>query len=325
MPSEYSPNFRIPVGTQVVLKRDFEARGAEGMCLKKAGSVGEVTEQPLTNDYSYVVAFADGTTAQARIHQLSVRRSMAPEREGMDREVSAYETHLILRVAMGSQAYGLSTADSDLDEKGIFLPPAEWHWSLHPLPEQIEFKRTPEGSFVHEQGAIESDDFCWWELQKFLHLAIRANPTALELLFAPECCVLHATDLGKQLLELRASFLSKYIFQTYSGYALSQFRRMKRARAAGKGHKPKHAMHLVRLLLSGISGLRNGVIQVDVTEHRDELLAMKSQEMPFEQVYRRALELEAEFQRELGSTSLPEKPDVETVDRFLVQARRSVV
>jgi hypothetical protein len=38
--------------------------------------------------------------------------------------------------------------------------------------------------------------------------------------------------------------------------------------------KPKHAMHLLRLLFSGIHALRAGEIRVDVAEHREELLAV---------------------------------------------------
>ena len=46
--------------------------------------------------------------------------------------------------------------------------------------------------------------------------------------------------------------------------------------------KPKHVMHLIRLLLSGIGILRHGVVQVRVEEHRDSLLAIRRGEMPSE-------------------------------------------
>jgi hypothetical protein len=39
--------------------------------------------------------------------------------------------------------------------------------------------------------------------------------------------------------------------------------------------KWKHAMHLIRLLISGIDILRNQRVAVDVGEHRDELLAIR--------------------------------------------------
>lgn len=212
--SEFSPQHRIPIGTQVVIRRDHEATLDGDTVIKPASSVGEVIEQPLTHEYSYQVRFADGAVAHARYRDLSIRRALAPEAEGGDREIEAYEEHLILRIGMGSRAYGLATEGSDTDEKGIFLPPAEWNWSIHPLPEQLEFKRTPSGSVVRNPGRIEGDDFCWWELEKFLRLAIRANPTALEVLYAPRAVIFAATGLGEELLAMRDAFVSKHIYQT---------------------------------------------------------------------------------------------------------------
>ena len=53
--------------------------------------------------------------------------------------------------------------------------------------------------------------------------------------------------------------------------------------------KWKHVMHLIRLLLSGISVLREGAVTVDVGDHRDRLLAIKRGEVPWEDVELRAL------------------------------------
>lgn len=324
----FSPQYRIPIGTQVVLRRDHSGQRTVSAStsedvVKKAGSVGVVQNQPLTHEYSYRVEFADGVTVAARFEHLAVHRLHAPDAEVAEREVDAYRGRLILRVAMGSHAYGLATENSDLDEKGIYLPPADWHWSLHPLPEQLEFKQKPTGEIVNSNQAIESDDFCWWELEKFLRLAIRANPTALEVLFAPERSRLHVTEWGERLLAIREAFLSTHIYQTYSGYALSQFRRMERRRQNKKPHKPKHAMHLIRLLISGASALRTGTISVEVGEHRDELLAMKSGTVSFESVHERALELDREFRAAVDASRLPERPNVEVIDQFLRDARRS--
>jgi hypothetical protein len=86
-------------------------------------------------------------------------------------------------------------------------------------------------------------------------------------------------------------------------------------------YKPKHAMHMVRLLLSGLHALRSGEILVDVGEHREELLTIRRGEKTFAQVQERAQELEKQFQEALPATVLPEKPDEERVDQFLIRAR----
>ena len=90
-------------------------------------------------------------------------------------------------------------------------------------------------------------------------------------------------------------------------------------------YKPKHAMHLVRLLHSGIAALETGEIRIDVAEHRDELLHIRNDGLPFEEVKRRALELDERFQQAFERTSLPEQPDYRRVDDFLIRARRRMV
>ena len=94
-------------------------------------------------------------------------------------------------------------------------------------------------------------------------LALKANPNVLETLWTP--LVLHTSPLADELRAMRGAFLSQHLFKTYSGYVLSQFRRMAAAVRVGNEYKPKHAMHLVRLLHSGIHALKAGEILVDVS------------------------------------------------------------
>jgi hypothetical protein len=89
--------------------------------------------------------------------------------------------------------------------------------------------------------------------------------------------------------------------------------------------KPKHVMHLIRLLLSGIRVLREGFVQVDVGEHRDQLLAIKRGEMGWDEVEAWRKVLHREFDRALEQTQLPERPDYERANEFLVKARRLAV
>ncbi|OWK39137.1 hypothetical protein FRUB_06219 [Fimbriiglobus ruber] len=159
-----------------------------------------------------------------------------------------------------------------------------------------------------------------WELEKFLRLALHANPNILETLWTP--VVLHADETGRELREMRDAFLSRHLYQTYSGYVLSQFRLMQKAVDRGSAFRPKHAMHLVRLLHSGIHAVTHGDIRVDVGEHRDELLAIRRGERTFAELRDRALELIRTFEAAFAATKLPEKPDTDRVNRFLIAARR---
>ena len=57
----------------------------------------------------------------------------------------------------------------------------------------------------------------------------------------------------------------------------------------------------------------------------DELVAVRRGEMPWEESEARRLRLHKEFDEALKETSLPERPDYERVNDFLVRARRAAV
>ena len=59
-----------------------------------------------------------------------------------------------------------------------------------------------------------------------------------------------------------------------------------------------------------------------VDEFRDQLLTIKRGEMPWEETEKWRLSLHAEFDRALADTELPERPDYERANEFLVKARR---
>ncbi len=301
-----APGFVIPAGTQVVLQASKVLPDDAGF--KKPGSVGVVVESPSNNEKPYLVQFADGHTVKAYFRELSLRR------QEVDNELAEVGEDLrpfiIYRGMVGSKAYGLATDESDDDVRGIFLPPARLHWSLYQLPEQIEW-------------ADDSKDEVYWELEKFLRLALKANPNVLETLWTP--LVLEADDTAHELRSMRGAFMSKHIYKTYSGYVLSQFRRMAKAYKRTSSYKAKHAMHLVRLLHSGITAITTGEIMIEVSQHRDCLFDIRSGKLSFEEVQKMALELDRRFQQAFETTSLPDQPDFKQVDAFLIRARKKMV
>jgi hypothetical protein len=87
----------------------------------------------------------------------------------------------------------------------------------------------------------------------------------------------------------------------------------------------KHAMHLIRLLLAGITVLRKGRGPVRVDEHRDRLLAIRDAAMPWDDVNAWRLALHRDFDAAYAATALPERPDYERANAFLIAARRSMM
>lgn len=301
-----NPNLILPVGTQVVTR--VEIKDSTSVSLR--GAVAVVIRSPTDNSHAYQVRFPNGVEATLRRHEFSIRKQFQNDglqQAGALSEFNLYEC-VIYRCVVGSRAYGLDNSSSDIDRRGIYLPPAEMHWSLYGLPEQLENKETEE---------------CYWEIQKFLLLALKANPNVLECLYTP--LVETMTQVAEDLLAIRSIFLSQLVYQTYNGYVMSQFKKLEQDLRTQGTIKWKHAMHLIRLLLSGVQILKEGFVPVMVEENREQLLAIRSGEMPWEEVNTWRLNLHQEFDAVFATTHLPERPDYEKANAFLIKARRSMI
>lgn len=142
----------------------------------------------------------------------------------------------------------------------------------------------------------------------------------MECLYTP--LVETKTPLADELLQMRGIFLSRLVYQTYNGYVMSQFKKMQ-ADLRNRGQvKWKHVMHLIRLLLSGITVLREAFVPVHVGDHRQTLLRIKRADMPWDEVEAWRLDLHRQFDRAFEETVLPEKPDYQRANEYLVRARR---
>jgi uncharacterized protein len=299
----------LPVGTQIVSRIQIEGQGGEVLCPR--GAVGTIIKMPDDGTHSYRVQFSNGVEAALRRPELAIRKHFQSEQTQSEDSIlvdlDLYD-FVIYRCIVGSRAFGLETDESDTDRRGIYLPPADAHWSLYGVPEQLEDQANQE---------------CYWELQKFLILALKANPNILECLYSP--LVELATPLAEELLAIRDSFLSRLVYQTYNGYVISQFKKLEQDLRNQGSIKWKHAMHMVRLLLSGATVLREGVVPVRVSQHREMLLAIKRGDVTWEEVNRLRLSLHKEFDAALAETKLPEKPDYTRANAFLVTARRAML
>jgi predicted nucleotidyltransferase len=274
------------------------------------GAVGVIMTAPNDRLGTYQVQLPDGRYIAVRRQEFRIRRSEARALPEPDRYklLEIYRPFIIYRCIVGSRAYGLDHDSSDIDMRGIYLPPADIQWSLQGAPEQLE------------QG--ETDE-CYWELQKFIGLALKANPNILECLYTP--LVEYASPIAHQLLAERSIFLSHLIYQTYNGYVLSQFKKLEQDVRTTGSLKWKHAMHLIRLLLSGITVFREGFVPVRVETHRDQLLAIRHGKLPWEEVNVWRLSLHKEFEAAFSATRLPERPDYERANTLLIAARRSMI
>ena len=305
----------LPVGTRVVTRAPVTCFAISGGGDKPAGSVGVVVRAPEDATHAYLVRFADGCEAGLHRLELSIlKQSYGEELEAaaaghaaVPADLEALRPCVILVCVVGSRAFGLDDAESDTDRRGIFLPPAELDWSLFGAPGQLEDLAGQE---------------CYWELRKFLLMALKANPNVLECLYTP--LIEHAEPIARELLAMRGAFLSRLLYKTFNGYVLSQFKKLEGDLRTRGQIKWKHAMHLLRLLGAGCVALETGELPVRVADDdRAELLAIKRGERTWEEINARRLELHARFEAAFATTTLPERPDYAAANDFLVRARRS--
>lgn len=121
--------------------------------------------------------------------------------------------NIIFECIGGSRAYGLNTATSDTDIRGVFVLPKEKFYSLDYI------------------GQInnETNDIVYYELRKFIELCLKNNPNILELLDIPEHCILKKHPIFDEIKS--DLFLSKLCKNTFANYAFTQ---IKKARGLNK-------------------------------------------------------------------------------------------
>lgn len=164
------------------------------------------------------------------------------------------DKHTVFLGLTGSHAYGMSRPDSDVDIRGVCIPPRRFRESHFYTFEQFT-ETTQTGSWGENSArAIEtllkhptagecyrrSDpfargngtvDLCVYDIHKFVALCAKNNPSFLEILFLPEDAFLFTTPAWDTLREGRQVFLSKEARHRYVGYAMGQLKRIETHRA----------------------------------------------------------------------------------------------
>lgn len=151
----------------------------------------------------------------------------------------------------GSNMYGTNTAESDIDKRGVCVPPKNV---------LLGFARN------FEQQEVPGEDTTIFSLKKFIDLAASCNPNIIELLYAPKDCVQTSHDTWKELLKHRDKFLSAEAFVTFCGYATSQLKRIQTHRGwllNPPTEKPRRADYGLEETGSGFRELVKGI---DITE-----------------------------------------------------------
>jgi len=159
-------------------------------------------------------------------------------------------TVIILTLA-GSHSYGMNTAESDVDVRGICVAPfdirissfhrfeqyqGEWPTDLE-MNMSFNDNRYKEVCYINNQWQ-RPEDLVIYDIAKAIKLIGECNPNMLELLFCDRNDYLLIGQMGEKLLEVRDKFLTLKAKHTYTGYAMSQLKKIERHRAYLLGEVP---------------------------------------------------------------------------------------
>jgi len=144
-------------------------------------------------------------------------------------------THLL--VVAGSRAYGLHGPSSDVDLKGVAVPPLRTYLGVSRGFEQADSAAQMEvfrgllGAQESEAAARTKLEGGVFSLQKFARLAGDCNPHVLDVLFCRDAEVRHCSEVGQALREGAERFLSRRARYSFGGYATAQLKRIRNHRA----------------------------------------------------------------------------------------------
>ncbi len=127
----------------------------------------------------------------------------------------------------GSKSYGTDGPDSDIDQRGVFIPPADYVLGYLKHIDQIDSGWLIDGTS--------------YALARYLSLAVAGNPNIIELLFTDMSDWLYITPAWTEIYNIRNLFLSQQFRYRFGGYAISQLNKIKAKRShllSPPTHKP---------------------------------------------------------------------------------------
>lgn len=237
----------------------------------------------------------------------------------------------ILRVEVGSTLHGTGLPGAeDHDSMGIYM---EWPESTIGWDDRAHYiwRSAEERDGRDARSQPDDTDLTMYSLRRWMDLALKGNPSVLQLLWAPDDKIESISPEGSELRENREWFVSKLAGAAFLGYMQQQRQRMLGQRgAAGRIRKTpngevdwKYAMHMLRLGFQGEEFLRSGTITMPMPQHiGDFLRQVRRGDWALEYVMQSAENLERAVERALLTGAAPALPMRAAAEHFLIDRTR---
>jgi hypothetical protein len=231
--------------------------------------------------------------------------------DDVDEPTELVRRHTVLSVVVGWSASGLTNVDAGVTGsggppvRGVFVPPTELFWRFAKPPATVD------GPGVGLRS---------WEVEAFCAAGLAADPAVLDVLGSP--LVRASTAVGVELRELTVAFLSQRAADAYRRATAADFARAAAAMAAGGTPRWRQVAEVIRLLIVGERLLRTGQLSVDLSEHRDLLLAVRAGELPWPETSQWVESLRDRSAEAVLRSPLPALPNTAAVQHWLSSVRR---
>jgi predicted nucleotidyltransferase len=215
------------------------------------------------------------------------------------------KNYVALKVLVGSQAHGLANELSDFDYRGVFIVPS------------VEFFKLDHK--IKNTSWIEGDeDNTLWELGYFLSMALKCNPTILEVFHAP---IVETGRIGVELRDLFKHLWTKdKVLNSHLGYGASQRKKFLEDKDL-RGFK--YATAWLRTVYQAYNLFTTGEYTVNFksTPVYEHLLSMKASTMSRKDAFGICEEWEEKLKK--VASNYQDNPDYDPskVEEFLINTR----
>lgn len=233
---------------------------------------------------------------------------------------------------MGSEAYGVSSGDSDVDLYGFCAPPRHITFpheagEIAGFGTQIQRFNVWQQHHIKDPSSQKEYDFAIFGIVNYFQLLMNMNPNITDSIFSPRRCVIHSTQMGEHVKENRKLFLHKGAYAKFKGYSYSQFSKLKNKsnssnekRAAdieAYGYDSKFLYHIVRLLDSCEQILVEH--DLDIERNREQLKSVRRGEWGFDRIESWFQEKEKALEIVYANSTLRHGPDEPAIKNLLLE------
>ena len=128
---------------------------------------------------------------------------------------------ILYQVESGSQLYGTTMPNSDVDYSSVFMPTA---YDLFSLQKCDYINDSTKASSDERRNTAKDIDNQKYSLQRFMHLVLHGNPNLLEILFCKNPVI--EDPVFTPVKENAHRFVARHVYDSFTGFAIAQKKKL---------------------------------------------------------------------------------------------------